>query len=135
MARNKLKEQGGIECNLSLDFRENHIHKKHAITIFRIFQEAITNVVRHANATRVEVSLKEYAGNLVMNVNDNGVGISEVNISSSESLGLMGLRERVRLCQGITKISGVPHKGTTISVSIPLDMELEKQQNISDILM
>jgi len=130
----KLKDHGGIECNTSLDFSENHINKTHAITVFRIVQEAVTNVVRHANATRVEVTLKEYSDNLLININDNGTGITKEQISSPGSLGLIGLRERVRLCKGKIKISGAPDQGTTVSVSIPLDTEMENQQHISNIL-
>ncbi len=130
----KLKDHGGIECNTSLDFSENHINKTHAITVFRIVQEAITNVVRHANATRVDVTLKEYSDNLLINVNDNGTGITKEQISSPGSLGLIGLRERVRLCKGKIKISGAPDQGTTVSVSIPLDIKMGNQQHISNIL-
>jgi signal transduction histidine kinase len=130
----KLSEKGGTECNISLDFIENHIHRNHAITVFRIFQEAVTNVIRHANASKIEVFLKEYAGSLLIRVNDNGMGITKEQISSSGSLGLIGLRERVRLCKGNIKISGAPDKGTSISVSIPLDVEMENQQHVSNIL-
>jgi signal transduction histidine kinase len=130
----KLTGKGGAECNISLDFRENHMHRNCAITVFRIFQEAVTNVVRHANASKIEVLLKEYAGSLLINVKDNGVGITEEQISSPGSIGLIGLRERVRLCNGSIKISGAPGQGTSISVSIPLDVEMEDQQHVSDIL-
>jgi two-component system sensor histidine kinase UhpB len=110
------------------------MHRNCAITVFRIFQEAVTNVVRHANASKIEVLLKEYAGSLLINVKDNGVGITEEQISSPGSIGLIGLRERVRLCNGSIKISGAPGQGTSISVSIPLDVEMEDQQHVSDIL-
>jgi signal transduction histidine kinase len=130
----ELIEKGGAECNLSLDFRENHIQRNYAITVFRIFQEAVTNVIRHANASKIDVFLKEYAGNLLINVKDNGVGITKDQISSPGSLGLIGLRERVRLCKGNIKIRGAPDQGTSISVSIPLDVEMENQQHVSNIL-
>jgi signal transduction histidine kinase len=129
----QLKKTGAIECEVSLDFQEHHIHKNQAITVFRIFQEALTNVIRHANASRVEVTLKEYAANLLIAVHDDGVGIKKEQISSPDSLGLIGLRERVHHFNGIIKISGATDQGTTISVSIPLDIEMENQEHTSNI--
>ena len=91
--------------------------------VFRICQEALTNAVEHANATRIEVSLKEEADHLILSVFDDGVGVTEEQVSGSTSFGLIGIRERARSCAGYADILGVPGGGTTIRVGIPLSTE------------
>lgn len=88
--------------------------------IFRICQEALTNVVRHANATQVKITLKKEPDRIVLVVRDNGKGINEEQISDPKAFGLIGMRERARFCGGEVKISSAPHQGTMVAVSIPL---------------
>ena len=95
------------------------VDKDYATTIFRIFQETLTNVRRHANATSVNVRLEEGAGTLALTVNDNGKGVTEEQLSHPKSFGIMGIRERVRALGGEVEISGIENKGTTVKVSIP----------------
>lgn len=89
--------------------------------IFRIFQEALTNVARHSNATEVFVSLTVSDGCIVFLLNDNGKGIEKEHINTSESFGLVGIRERVTAFSGQMHISGIPGKGTTLKVRLPLN--------------
>lgn len=89
--------------------------------VFRILQETLTNVTRHAKATRVKVSVKEEAGNLILKIVDNGRGITEGEISSPASLGLLGIRERILLLGGQFHIKGITGKGTNVDVTIPVD--------------
>ncbi len=110
-----------IKCELSLEFEDTIPDKECTTAVFRTFQEILTNVARHAAATRVKVSLRKNAGRLVLKVKDNGIGIEEAQINNSRSFGLMGIRERVRYLKGETKISGIQGKGTTVTVSIPLN--------------
>jgi signal transduction histidine kinase len=132
----KIKKQGGITCELVLDFEEANLDQIRTITVFRIIQEAITNVVRHAHATKARASLIENGNSLKIEVKDNGIGITQKQISDSESLGIIGLRERVYLCEGKVEIKGTQNKGTTVSVCIPLDKSLKKNiqnaQNAKD---
>ena len=93
-----------------------------ATTAFRIFQEILTNVGRHAQATQVEVILEESAGFLTLQVQDNGRGITEREIHSPKSIGLLGMRERARLCAGEIQFQGTPGEGTTVIVRLPLSM-------------
>ncbi len=86
---------------------------------FRIFQEILTNVARHAHATEVAISLREDGGWAVMEVCDNGVGITEGQIVNEHSLGLLGMRERTRRFDGRFTIHGKPGEGTTVRVEIP----------------
>lgn len=89
-----------------------------SITLFRVFQETLTNIVRHSEATLVEVILNQDEKNTTMTVQDNGRGISRQQVSDSASLGLIGMRERVNNIDGLFELSSEPDKGTTITVSI-----------------
>jgi len=109
----------GIKCELNFSQEDMVLNKDLTTTIFRIFQEALTNVGRHANATRVEVGLEEKAKHLKLTISDDGRGITEEEISHPRSFGLMGIRERALAYDGKVEIRGVPNKGTTVSVSIP----------------
>jgi signal transduction histidine kinase len=90
-----------------------------ATTAFRIFQEALTNVVRHADATLVTVRLAVIRGKLVLQVRDNGVGMAIRSLEAKESLGLLGMRERARSAGGELRIKSRPEIGTTVSLSLP----------------
>jgi signal transduction histidine kinase len=89
-------------------------------TLFRICQEALTNVVRHANATRVDVDLRGVGTHVVLTVRDNGRGISKNAVADPRSLGLVGMRERVLPWGGNVRIRGVRGKGTVVTVRIPV---------------
>ena len=88
--------------------------------IFRIFQEALTNIVRHANATKVRISLRQDGDRVILRIRDNGKGIDKKQLSDPKAFGLIGMRERAMSKGGDVKISGTPGGGTTIIVSIPL---------------
>jgi signal transduction histidine kinase len=88
--------------------------------MFRIFQEILTNVARHSNASKVRVNLKIENTQLTFQVNDNGKGISQAKMGGGGSLGLLGMRERALSIGGQVLIEGAPGKGTTVTVSIPV---------------
>jgi PAS domain S-box-containing protein len=90
-----------------------------ATAIFRIFQETLTNVARHSGATAVEVRLRDLGREVVLEVEDNGRGISADAPSRSASLGLLGMSERARLLGGCIYCQGTPDKGTTVTARIP----------------
>ena len=96
------------------------VDRDRSTAIFRICQEALTNVVRHADATRVSVSLKKGPGRVSLRIRDNGKGIEESQILDPRAFGLLGMRERARVWGGEVTISGAPGKGTLVAVSIPL---------------
>jgi len=91
-------------------------------TFFRIFQESITNVVRHAEASKVDVSMRYQNSQLVMEIKDNGKGIRKDQIEGSDSLGLIGIRERVRYWNGEVHFHGAPEKGTLVEIRIPVSI-------------
>jgi signal transduction histidine kinase len=86
---------------------------------FRIFQETLTNIIRHAGATAVEVRLSETRSDIVLEIQDNGVGISPEEIQNTRSIGLLGMRERAGLLGGEVRWEGKPGHGTRVRVRIP----------------
>lgn len=89
-------------------------------TVFRICQETLSNVARHAHATRVRIQVREEAGSLLLTVADNGRGITEQELASRTSLGLLAMREQALLLGGQVSIVGRAGEGTTVTVQIPL---------------
>jgi PAS domain S-box-containing protein len=117
----EFENRTGIRCELTVDPEEIILDQDRSTAIFRIFQETLTNIARHAKATRVTISLKEKDDKVELRVRDNGKGITKEQISDSKSFGLMGIRERVHLLGGKVKITGKPGEGTTVVVSIPIE--------------
>jgi len=116
----EFKKLTGIKCKVNLSLEDIILKQDLATAIFRIFQETLTNIARHANATKVKVSLQKKDGNLELEIKDNGKGITEKQISDPKSFGLIGIRERIYHWRGEIKITGTKDKGTTVSVNIPL---------------
>ena len=112
--------QTGIKCRVKAAVKEALWDQDLNTAFFRIFQEALTNVIRHAKATKVNVRLSAKGRDLVLDVKDNGRGISEAEINSIRSIGLLGMRERAALLGGELQVSGEAGKGTTVRVRIPL---------------
>ncbi len=123
----EFQHRTGITCEVTSDPRDIILDRDRSTAIFRIFQESLTNVARHAQATRVTASLKEKAGTLELKVRDNGKGITEEQISDPKSFGIMGMRERVYPWKGQVTVKSAPGKGTTVAVRIPLAKEAEIQ--------
>jgi PAS domain S-box-containing protein len=121
----EFQDRTRIKCEFTAKDEDINIDRDLATGIFRIFQEALTNVARHANATKVKVSLKERDGQLLLQVRDNGKGITEGQIAHPKSFGLIGMRERARSWNGNVKIDGISGKGTIVTVSIPLNQKEE----------
>jgi len=92
---------------------------RRATTVFRILQEALTNVARHAGAGRVQISFSQTREELRLEVADNGRGISKEELAGRRSLGLVGIRERAIGCGGELEIQGEPGRGTVVRVRIP----------------
>jgi PAS domain S-box-containing protein len=109
----------GIQCSLRLLTHEAFAPDV-STALFRILQETLTNVARHAKATRAEVVLQKQRDRLVLWMRDNGRGFDQADSSLSESLGLLGMRERAAILGGQVNISSAPGKGTTVTAWIPL---------------
>jgi signal transduction histidine kinase len=109
----------GIACRL-LELPEDFpLDRERATAVFRICQESLTNIARHAQATEIEVRLTNADNQLCLEVHDNGHGITVDQINHIRSLGLVGMRERALLLGGTFNIHGTPGLGTTVIVQIP----------------
>ncbi len=116
----RFSSRSGIPCRLNCVRSDFGLSPEQATAIFRICQELLTNVWQHAEAGETQVTLEARDGGLLLEVSDNGKGISQDEISAPASLGILGVRERALLLGGTVEISGVPGRGTTIGVHVPL---------------
>jgi signal transduction histidine kinase len=112
-------QRHGVPCALDLD-ESLALQEPYPTAAFRIVQESLANVAKHAQARRVDVRVACEAGHLVMHVRDDGVGFDPQAARKPDSLGLMGVRERAQLLQGSVQIDASPGAGTCVRVTIPL---------------
>ncbi|MEJ2155734.1 MAG: histidine kinase [Desulfobacteraceae bacterium] len=123
----EFRKRSGIDCRMEETGFEPDLPKDQAAAIFRIFQETLTNIMRHAKADRVEVRLAHSKGDLLLEVRDNGRGITEEEINAPTSFGLLGMRERLYPWNGRVSFEGHPGKGTRVSIRLPLPLKGEDQ--------
>ncbi|HEY6837367.1 MAG TPA: PAS domain-containing protein [Geobacteraceae bacterium] len=116
----EFERRSGLTCELVTSLKSDDVGREVATAVFRIFQESMTNVLRHAHATRVEVSLIEKRGRLELAIRDDGRGISREELRNPLSFGLVGMRERVVTLGGRIRIWGARNKGTVVVVRIPV---------------
>jgi PAS domain S-box-containing protein len=110
----------GIFCSCDCSAYDLELNEEPATAVFRIFQEALTNILRHAQATRVDIKISKEKSQLTLSVSDNGKGIKVGEISGTESLGLLGMRERAHLVGGDIEVKGREGNGTVVVVRVPL---------------
>src|SRR3954466_16360402 len=115
----EFQKRTGIRCRAKLP-PEAKLDIDVSTTMFRIFQEILTNVARHSRATRVDMELTIAEDHVALDVVDNGVGIADSDLNGKKSLGLLGMHERALLFGGEVKITGTPGHGTRVSVNIPI---------------
>jgi signal transduction histidine kinase len=115
----EFQKRTGIECRTSLPPDEIKLSKEKSTNLFRIVQEALTNVIRHANATKVQINFNEEDGILLLEVVDNGGGITESAVSNPKSFGLIGIKERINSLGGEVDFAGIPNEGTRVTVKLP----------------
>lgn len=118
-----------IHCTVTLPREPLSLDSERSTAIFRIFQESLTNVARHANATRVQARLEREADQLIFQVHDNGKGFDPEEAKARKSLGLVGMQERALLLNGDLHVKGVPGEGTTMTLWIPLPPTPPKQDS------
>ncbi|MFC2088640.1 PAS domain S-box protein, partial [Calditrichota bacterium] len=115
------EEMTGIVCDYSLLNEDIKLDREKSTAIFRIFQEALTNVARHANAKKISVLLRRVDNSLILEITDNGRGIRKGQPQDQNSLGLLGMKERALVLGGSVSINGVPDQGTNVKVEMPLE--------------
>jgi PAS domain S-box-containing protein len=114
--------RNGVRCQVSVPPVDLHLDGDRATAAFRIFQECLTNVIRHAQASSVSVSLCQEEDSILLVVEDDGIGFRESDMSNSlGSLGLLGMKERAQFCGGNVRISSSPGNGTTVTIRVPVD--------------
>jgi two-component system, NarL family, sensor histidine kinase UhpB len=114
----EFEKRTGIKCSLRLDdsiFGDSQMN----LVFFRVLQEALTNVIRHANASSVTIKLHHTQKGTTLTIHDNGIGIKKEKIESAKSLGLIGMRERVRQFGGKVNISSGKEQGAKLTIYIP----------------
>ncbi|MDH3256277.1 MAG: GAF domain-containing sensor histidine kinase [Nitrospinota bacterium] len=114
----EFERRTGIRCDLDLNLINPKIDSARSTAMFRIFQETLTNVVRHANARHVKVNLEDELNTLTLRVEDDGIGIDSKHLLNGKSLGILGMRERARVWGGEVDFQSEPQKGTTVVVQI-----------------
>jgi signal transduction histidine kinase len=109
----------GVPCDVHLGFDESRVDHERGVAVYRLVQEALTNVLGHARATRAAVTIVEQEGELIAQVLDDGVGIPTPHVLDPKAMGLMGMRERARVFGGDVSIRG-DVGGTSVEARIPL---------------
>jgi signal transduction histidine kinase len=115
----EFEERTGTICNVESDVGDANLPRDVSTALFRVFQEALTNVARHANASHVGVRLAFAGDDLCLEVRDDGRGITEAQTGNPRSLGLLGIRERARHLGGAAAIAAEATGGTVVSVHVP----------------
>jgi len=115
----EFQKRSGIRCRVRVESGEIDLAEDRSIVLFRILQESLTNISRHAEAGAVEISLRRDATHVRLDVKDDGRGFDPEAVGK-KTFGLLGMRERVIMLHGDLSITSVPGKGTQVSVSIPI---------------
>lgn len=116
----EFQKRTGVQCWLNLE-KNIQLDAGHSTALFRITQESLTNITRHANARNVHVILKEQGNHCLLEIRDDGRGITQEEIANPNSFGLIGIRERAFPLRGEVNYRGSPGEGTTISVKLPIE--------------
>lgn len=114
----EFKSRTGIHCVFLNQMNGYELDLERSTTLFRIFQETLTNIVRHSQATKVSVKLYACQENISLQVGDNGCGITAEQVQDLRSLGLLGMRERAMVWGGNVQISGAENEGTNVTINI-----------------
>ena len=113
------QERSGIACETHLPPENMLLDPARSTAVFRILQESLTNIARHAKATRVIVDLRSEPDCVILTVRDNGIGIDEKAIDAAKSMGLLGMRERALSFGGTAEVSRLPQGGTLLTARLP----------------
>jgi signal transduction histidine kinase len=120
----EFKKRSGIRIEFTSSVNEIILPDNILIGLFRIYQEALTNIARHSEATIVSAIFERNEKNVILCIKDNGKGFNAASIDNKKTLGLLGIKERALMMGGICKISGITGKGVIISISVPLNEDI-----------
>ncbi|MBI3519710.1 MAG: PAS domain S-box protein [Bacteroidetes bacterium] len=117
------EEKSNITCRFSSTIKERKFSKNFSINVYRILQETLTNVARHSEATKVDILVSGDQKEFILEIKDNGKGISEENITNNKRLGILGMKERAGILDGELIITGNAKKGTSVKLILSLENE------------
>jgi signal transduction histidine kinase len=111
-------ERTGIACETDIAEGDFELDEARAMSLFRVLQESLTNVAKHAGATRVDIKLTASHGQFQLRIGDNGKGFRTEYVKTKRTFGLLGMRERVAMLGGDLTVASEPGKGTVVTVDI-----------------
>jgi signal transduction histidine kinase len=117
----EFRKRTGIRVRFKTNVETCDVSMSVSVALFRVVQEALTNVMRHANATRVDVTLKLHGEKLQISIADNGVGMKQNRETELRSLGIVGMKERISRIGGEFNLLSEPEKGTWLDIAVPVD--------------
>jgi PAS domain S-box-containing protein len=117
----EIKKRSGIKINFNAPEKEMKLPDLIKTGLFRIFQESLTNVIRHAGAKSVKVNLEQKDHQLTLSIEDDGKGFDKGKIADKRTLGILGMKERTSMIGGTYEINSIPGKGTVVEVIIPMN--------------
>jgi signal transduction histidine kinase len=119
--RREFEKRHGIHCQLDADEEELVLDERYSTAVYRLVQESLTNIARHAGANAAQVRIQRVGGELRIDIADNGRGISNSDMAKADALGLLGMRERVASLRGSMTVGGAGNAGgTQIAIALPL---------------
>ena len=116
----KFEARTGIRCRMTWGLKTEPADRARQLALYRILQEALTNVARHAHAGAVRINVRGGGRLVMLTIRDNGRGITKDQLSSVDSIGLLGMTERARLLGGRLTVAGSRGRGTTVTVTVPM---------------
>jgi len=117
---NEFGRRFNVDCQIKIEAEEPALDQHKSIAIFRIFQESLTNIGRHAKATKVRALIRESGGRLELTIRDNGVGFDRSRAGNLKSFGILGMTERAMMMNGALNVDSTPGKGTNIKLTVLL---------------
>jgi PAS domain S-box-containing protein len=117
----EFEKRTGISCHFVAGIPDRKLDKKISISLFRIFQESLTNVARHAEAHNVWAVIKCRSGNLELTITDDGKGMDVSSMGLKHTMGLIGMKERVKMTEGTFNLISTPGNGTIVRVAVPFE--------------
>lgn len=117
----EFQKRSGIRCKINFESEEAQLDPKVSLSVFRIFQEALTNIARHSKADKVEIDINFQNDSFILSIADNGIGIPIEKLNASNSIGITGMKERADIVGGSVEFMIKKNKGTKIIVSVPFN--------------
>ena len=119
----------GIACHVEFDCEETITDEKISIALFRILQESLTNIARHAQTSQAAIHFIRKRTTVTLAIEDNGRGITDEQIRDSQSFGLLGMKERTKSLHGEFTVHGIKGRGTKVTITIPMNGVTGNDQN------